>query len=78
MKSNADHQREFDSLTSATIETKRGLIRDLLEQCTDAQIGMFRRMYGSIDAIPEDKMRWAYSQCARTVDTNKLRVEGGG
>lgn len=58
---------EFDNKTK---EYKRELIRDILVQCTEKQQEFFNRMYGSIETIPEDKMRHAYSQCERTLLKN--------
>lgn len=55
-------------------EFKRGLIKELLGQCTDEQKSFFNRLYGSINAITEDKMHNAYYQCKRTIKTNKEKV----
>lgn len=52
------------------VEVKRDSIRELLNQCTESQISLFNLMYGSIDAIKEEKMDWAYSQCKKTVEEN--------
>lgn len=61
----------MQSLNKQTTEFKREKIRELLNQCTEAQIGMFNRMYGSIDTIPNEKMDRAYDQCLRTIEKNK-------
>lgn len=58
---------EFDSKGK---EFKRELIRKALSGCTEKQIDLFNRMYGSIEVIKEDKMRHAYNQCRRTQETN--------
>jgi hypothetical protein len=54
-------------------EFKRQMMRDFLAQCTEAQVDLFNRMYGSVDKIPEDKMDWAIQQCERTVAKNQTR-----
>ncbi len=51
-------------------EYKRELIHEILVQCTEEQKKFFNRMYGSIETIPEDKMKHAYSQCERTLLKN--------
>ena len=65
---NQEIMREFDSNIA---EIKRKMIRELLDQCTEGEVDLFNRMYGSIDVIPEEKMSWAYTQCKRTVDKKK-------
>ena len=62
---NSEIQQEFNS---GIVEIKRAKIKKLLDQCTDAEVNLFNRMYGSIDVIPEEKMSWAYTRCKRTVD----------
>ncbi len=63
---------EFDI---KSIEFKRNLVKELLSQCTEEQQGFFNRMYKSIDDIPEEKMRWAYLQCQRTIENNKNKAK---
>lgn len=53
---------------------KRNMLRELLDQCTEKQIDFFNRMYGSVDLIPEDKMKRAYEQCKDTLIKNKKRA----
>ncbi|KKL61132.1 hypothetical protein LCGC14_2198350 [marine sediment metagenome] len=60
--------KEFDL---KSLEFKREMIRERLEQCTEGQVDMFNRMYGSIEAVPESKMRHAYFQCVETIEGNK-------
>jgi len=57
-------------LNNEVIKFKRAKIRELLDQCTESQISMFNRMYGSIDLIPEPKMDRAYDQCLKTIQKN--------
>ncbi len=52
-------------------EFKREMVRENLNNCTEKQIDLFNRMYGSIEAIKEDKMRHAYNQCRRTLEKNE-------
>lgn len=59
---------EFDARVK---EFKRELIRKALSGCTEKQTDLFNRMYGSIGAIKEEKMRHAYNQCRRTQEKNK-------
>ena len=69
-----DWTNEFDTKTKEAkgnfIESKRNLIRDLLNQCTEGQRELFNRMYKSIEELPEEKMRWAYYQVKSTVEKN--------
>lgn len=60
----------LDELDLKAKEFKRELIREALSGCTEKQISLFNRMYGSIEVIKEDKMRHAYNQCRRTVEAN--------
>ena len=53
------------------IEYKRGLVKELLDQCTDKQQLLFNRMYKNIDEIKEEKMGIVYDQCKKTVEKNK-------
>jgi len=50
----------------------RDKLKELLAQLPDTWIGMFNRMYGSVDEIPLDKMDWAIQQCERSLA--KLRA----
>jgi len=59
--------KEFDAKVK---EVKRGMVRELLEQCTPDQIKFFNRMYGSIEKISEANMRHAYRQCKATIAKN--------
>ena len=52
-------------------EFKREMIRESLNNCTEKQIDLFNRMYGSIEVIKEAQMRHAYNQCRRTLEKNK-------
>lgn len=47
-------------------EFKREMVRAELGKCSEAEVAMFNRMYGSIERIDESKMRNAYDQCCRT------------
>ena len=62
-----------ETLTRLEAEKKEAL-KGLLSQCTDPQINMFNRMYGSVDTISDDKIDWAIQQCERTIKTNKEKV----
>ena len=69
-------------------EFRANLLRELLSRCTEPQIEIFNKMYGSIDHIIEgrhpndkvqltrketnDKVEWAIQQCERTL--NKVKV----
>jgi hypothetical protein len=46
-----------------------------LELCTEAQIGMFNAMYGTIEKIPFEKMLLAEKQIDRTLEKNKTRLK---
>ena len=59
----------MDTLT----EMNREALRVLLDQCTPRQQGLFNRMYGSIEAIKADQMKWACKQIERTIEKNKAK-----
>ncbi len=48
----------------------RDELRSLLSQCTEPQVNMFNRMYGSVETIPFKKMKTAIDQCERTIAKN--------
>jgi len=60
--------KEFDRQVK---EFKRGLVRELLAQCTSEQQAFFDRLYKGIEHIKEEQMRNAYDQCSRTLAKNK-------
>ena len=49
----------------------RQILKELYDQCTEEQQGFFRRMYVSLEEIPDEKVRWAIQQCERTIEKNK-------
>ena len=51
-------------------ENERQALRNLLSQCTNAQVNIFNRMYKSVEEIPEEKISWAFKQCERTINQN--------
>lgn len=51
-------------------EYKRQLLREGLSQCTEAQVNMFNRMYGSVDTIADDQIEHAFLQIENTVRKN--------
>lgn len=54
----------------------RDKIRVGLDQCTEPQRDLFRRMYGGLyEAVPLDKLEWALSQVERTL-AKKAKAEG--
>lgn len=58
-------------------EATREALKDLLSQCTDAQVNFFNRMYKSIEEIPENKISWAMKQCERTININTNTTSHG-
>jgi hypothetical protein len=63
----------MNDLNSLATEWKRGKIKELLNQCTEAQVFRFNQMYRSVDLIPDSKMARAYDQCYRTVKANNKK-----
>jgi len=61
------------------------ILKNLLEQCTEPQQLMFKRMYShknleatmeeAVDNMDETKIDNAISQCERTVANNSLRAQ---
>jgi hypothetical protein len=58
--------QRIDELLGIT-KQKRYKLKELLAQCTNKQVNLFNRMYGSVDAIPKDKLDWAIIQCLNTL-----------
>jgi hypothetical protein len=60
----------------------RGWLKANLAQCTEPQIDIFRRMYSHkdldkapsevVDLMPDDKLDWAMSQVASTLDKAEI------
>lgn len=48
-------------------EKVRAIVAEKLDQCTEKEVVLFNRMYGSINDVPFDKMQWAYIQCCNTL-----------
>lgn len=58
----------------------RNILLELLSQCSEGQVLMFKRMYSSdtskpinevVDSMVDEKLDWAISQCQRTVEKNR-------
>lgn len=49
------------------IDVSRESLREKLNRCTEAEVTMFNRMYGSVDKISFEKMEWAERQIDRTL-----------
>lgn len=62
------YQNEYEYKMSAF---GRGIVKELLNQCSQNEKEFFNRMYGSIDKLPLEKMRHAYSQCKNTLEGKK-------
>ena len=45
----------------------REKLKELLSQLPESWVGVFNRMYGSVEQIPLDKMDWAIQQCERSL-----------
>ena len=56
---------EFDL---KTIKFQKELIEEALNKCTKEQQQKFIRIYGKVDLIKEDKIKWAYSIIERTLN----------
>ncbi len=56
-------------------EQVRDILREPLERCTPKQRDLFNRMYGSIEKIEREKMRWAYQQIMSTLANNEKDEE---
>lgn len=64
----------------------RGVLKESLELCTEPQVHLFRRMYGTqkdidartdinviVDKMPDSKIEWALEQVKRTVEKNRSK-----
>lgn len=52
-------------------ELGREKLRELLVQCTESQVAIFNRAYGSVDVIPPEQIDRAIKQCDLIVRTMK-------
>ena len=59
------------SVIDIAVTSARNALRAKLELCTEKQIAMFNRMYGSIDEIEFEKMRRAEEQVDATIVLNQ-------
>lgn len=67
--------------SKSLIAAARSILKDLLEECTPEQRGMFRRMYAFkkdnlsigevVDQMDTGKLDWAICQCERTLEKKK-------
>lgn len=57
-------------------ETRRGTLRVELAKCKTEQIDVFNQMYGSVEEIKPEKMRWAYRQIMATLKENREKLDG--
>jgi hypothetical protein len=63
-------------------DSAKAILLDLLNQCTDGQQFVFKRMYSHgnlelpinkvVDNMPDEKLDWAISQCQRTINKNLI------
>lgn len=56
------------SINDKVTSFKRQLLADALEQCSDKQRALFRRLYP--EPIPDDKLIQAIDLCERTIKKN--------
>jgi hypothetical protein len=64
------------------IKFARDYLKENLKKCTEAQRGMFNRMYQGegvpgdvdsvVDAMPESKLDWAMEQVRQTLQKNDI------
>lgn len=54
------------------LEHKRNTIREMLYKCTEKEIAIFIKMYGSIDHMEEQKMDWAIVQIENTLEKHEM------
>lgn len=64
------------------------LLKDLLDECTEAQQLIFKRMYcdknleysinDAVDQMDDDKIDWALTQVERTVEKNRSSIGQNG
>lgn len=59
------------SVIDIAVTAARNALREKLELCTEKQIAIFNRMYGSIDEIEFEKMRRAEEQVDATIVLNQ-------
>ena len=53
-----------------TLRYQRGMVKELLCQCTESQIEFFERVFGPVDSLPSDRPNQAYGICERTLMKN--------
>lgn len=77
MEEKQDRDNRSDGMSEALDKIKsyrKQTLVDLYNQCTVGQQGLFNRMYGSTDKIPDEKVDWAIQQCEKTIKKNKTKV----
>ena len=57
------------------IEAGRNILRALLSRCTEGEVGLFNKMYGSVDTIDPSKIDWAITQCENTIKKKEIKWE---
>jgi 3-methyladenine DNA glycosylase AlkC len=53
---------------------RKKVLVDLYSQCTKPQQEIFKKMYNSIETIPDKNIDWAIQQCERTIIKNRKRL----
>ena len=69
----SNYSLEFDRIMSKSNGLRRGYLKTLLLSLTDKQLNIFKKMYSSVDEIPNDKIDWATQQVARSLAKNRER-----
>jgi len=68
-----NEERKMSEALDDIKDYRKTVLTELLGQCTPKQQDLFNRMYGSLEAIPEEKIDWAIQQCERTVEKNNTK-----
>ena len=55
---------------------KTGVLKDLINSCTEKQKNLFKRMYPEgIDNLSDEKFGCAIQQCERTIKKNNEKIK---
>lgn len=65
-----DKAINYVDLRKEFTQKAREIISELLPQLTDTQVGLFNKLYGSVDKIKLNEMPWAYSQVKNSIVKN--------
>lgn len=68
----------MSELQKKTCDFQRGLIREMLHQCTEQQVTLFHKLYPKGIPVKDKDIANAYELCERTIKKNQARDKSDG